>query len=1050
MTEHCNGDKKLFMMQIKHKDENKKRPVVAEKLDGDDSKLGLKVYQEAFFKIKKDTDFLRSHGVSNETKMFLILFNNCTVNQTIENINVGFCSCENHFKFINTSSNSGSVLRIINKSKKYDENFIDQFYFYTEQLDEESVNNEIGSLLCINNETVKVVLDFFYEWVEPQDCTKLWKLDVKLKLLDVLFGEFMPPRSPEDISESILNSIISKFHITVIGQENSSVLIWNEIFHEIKHFNSDLSHIAWDDCVSKQVKEKLSSRMKNSETVLMKSESITKKSVYIFMITQRKVPLFIETTNRFFGSFKCKLLRALDIYSVVFNVNKENIIFADTINVFQHFTDIEKGVYLEHSKKLEISLQGKSHIDLYSLIENDSAVKQKISADNYIELLHRKCVIGEPNDLPPYYINRQLKVPVLSQEVLGENEFMFFIFNFPKRCEIKNCKSIDLESYESIQPFYEIFDSALFSPYNIITESSEFNSDYSERIEKLSKDRTYCVLKYINNTFLFVYTNGSIEVLRPHLRFIYENDTKLIDIYKNCNINVICNNAGMGKSTFLNFINSKFSSDEWVAYIDLKKYSATIKKLKTTEELINFSYKCQTEGISDDFHDFLETLYKNLRHRIVWLVDDYEEVNEPDLLELLKSASKEGFRVWIVARPYLKLEFEKAFDVFSMELAEFNKEDQIMFIKKYLELKHRSEDDINNIMVAIDSVRHLLEDSFIGTCQQTMMLTEIFLKNENKWREQEWRIHDIYENFVQLKISDKWYIRMISKLALKVFFTDDALKKVFDLEEFAEDLHTFKSKFPKDFFIIEFGENDVPIFSHRTYAEFLAARWLVHTVQKQLEGRTPFNICHIFKMLFLKELTAVRLFFDNMLTEHLPLHSAIINKEEEKIRILVNEHANFLKTDMLGRSIFHLLSSYGNYFDIGSPPSSKNLIRNLDIHSEVVRNGENIVLNPVESGGPIEEKPNINEYLSKLPFLTGLIRIFKEDALLKLRSTDYALLSGSILELDELLYFRELVTFSPLLLTDERKYCLLFHGIRNGCKNILSAIDVRGLNNVKV
>lgn len=504
----------------------------------------------------------------------------------------------------------------------------------------------------------------------------------------------------------------------------------------------------------------------------MNGGNISKRLVYMFLVIERKVPFFIKSTNRLFDSFKSKLQCALDIYSVVFKVYEDDLSFVTETKVFRDFIDIEEKVYSKYSKKLEISFQGKADIDLYSLLKYNSLAQQRITVDNYIELLQNRCIIGEPSNLPSYYINRQMSIPVLNQQVLKENDFMFFIFTFPKRAKFKNYKSINLEHYESAQEFYEI----LGRPCNIITVSDEFNNDYLRRIERLSKNRPYYLLKYIHGDYIILlHTNSSVEMLRSYLEYVSKKDTELVEIYRNCEINIICNNAGMGKSTFLNYIHSKFSSDQWIVHIDLKKYSVAIKKIKTIDELISFSYKCHTEGLNENFHHFFEPLYRKLHHKTVWLIDDYEEINEPNLLELFKLAMKQGFRIWIVARPHLKLEFENVFGALSMELTEFNKEDQEMFIKKYLEQKNKNEDDIKNIIEAIDNIRNLLEDSFIGTCQQTMMLVEICLNHENKWREQGWHIHDIYEQFIKLKgISDSLYIRTISKMALKVFFTNNA------------------------------------------------------------------------------------------------------------------------------------------------------------------------------------------------------------------------------------------------------------------------------------
>ncbi|KAJ8925753.1 hypothetical protein NQ315_009601 [Exocentrus adspersus] len=457
----------------------------------------------------------------------------------------------------------------------------------------------------------------------------------------------------------------------------------------------------------------------------------------------------------------------------------------------------------------------------------------------------------------------------------------------------------------------------------------------------------------------------------------------------------------MGKSMFLDFIHSKLSPHHWVIYMDLKKFRDSIKGIQTTEQLISFFCECHIENVNKAYHGFLQTIHNTVHHKVVWLIDDYEEINDPKLLKLLKQAKRRGFTIWIVARPFLKSELENTFHTFSMELQEFNENDQMNFIAKYLKQQNKNEDDIKKTLIA--NMR---------------------------------RVHDIYEKFIEIKVNNEdygvdkeWYIRTISKLALRVFFQDMALTKVFDLEEFSEDKVMY-------------------LFLVTSNAEFLAARWLLHTAEKQISGRTPFNVTTNLRWLYLKELTGIRLFFDNMLTKQLPLHSAIVNKENDRAEKFNNKDY-FFQIDLLQRSVFHLVSGYGNYFDIGIP-SRKPLIllRNLDVHSHTTREDQNILLYPIESEIPQKPNANINlsRYLSEIPLVESTRQILRKDKL-KMNCFDYALLSGSLLELDALLHFRNSI---PQPLLQDTKYFLLFHCVKNGYRNILNALGVQDLNNIKI
>ncbi|KAJ8960318.1 hypothetical protein NQ318_004052 [Aromia moschata] len=282
----------------------------------------------------------------------------------------------------------------------------------------------------------------------------------------------------------------------------------------------------------------------------------------------------------------------------------------------------------------------------------------------------------------------------------------------------------------------------------------------------------------------------------------------------------------------------------------LKNVSYTTITMDVYIELINRTFQLEiisAHGISQQLESFFSELYKHMRYRTIWLIDDYEAVNQPHLLGLFKEAAEKGVRIWMVARPMIREELEDTLNIFSMGLVEFSKHDQNEFYVKYLKQKNIAPDDIEKIQRRIEKTRNLFEESFIGICQQTMMVTEICL-NRNETRDvQPLYIDDLYQEFINFKVVDLQdardvYLRTLSKLALKMFFKDSALAEVFDLEECEEDIKNFRTLYKKDFFLTGFINNEVPIFSHRTYAEFLAAQWLAQAVKKQIEKKTPSNV----------------------------------------------------------------------------------------------------------------------------------------------------------------------------------------------------------------
>ncbi|KAJ8925752.1 hypothetical protein NQ315_009600 [Exocentrus adspersus] len=176
-TEHANGQKKVFFIQVKHKLPGKERPLVAHKLDREDKDLGLKVYEKAFLETDFK-DFFERHDIQHKSKIILVLFTNHNVDQKIPNDNIGFeCGSNSQFSFINTTLTPDTILKIKNKTGKYNQHFIDKFYFYTEQLSEDSINKEICRLLEFNDATTQILVSFVSSWVDPNKdyCIKLKK-----------------------------------------------------------------------------------------------------------------------------------------------------------------------------------------------------------------------------------------------------------------------------------------------------------------------------------------------------------------------------------------------------------------------------------------------------------------------------------------------------------------------------------------------------------------------------------------------------------------------------------------------------------------------------------------------------------------------------------------------------------------------------------------------------------------------------------------------------------------------------------------------------------
>ncbi|GJQ77406.1 hypothetical protein Trydic_g1823 [Trypoxylus dichotomus] len=96
-------------------------------------------------------------------------------------------------------------------------------------------------------------------------------------------------------------------------------------------------------------------------------------------------------------------------------------------------------------------------------------------------------------------------------------------------------------------------------------------------------------------------------------------------------------------------------------------------------------------------------------------------------------------------------------------------------------------------------------------------------------------------------------------------------------------------------FITDYDKK-VPVFVHRTFAEFLVAKWLIKN------AGTP-DAAYIYEVMLKSDKADIL----NIHSEMFPLHKAILERNIKEIERLVRENVdNLLEVDDLGRSVFHL------------------------------------------------------------------------------------------------------------------------------------------------
>nr|XP_023013181.1 uncharacterized protein LOC111503175 isoform X2 [Leptinotarsa decemlineata] len=1024
-VEYKNGQKELFLVQLKHR-KGPTAPMIAKMFQSKKNDSNVECLQEAFKNITEGKKFFINNGISEDTKKFFVLYNNAEVHMgSTEDSDIE--SVVNEQNTIMESTKQRSTITKLRfepmdktdfrsflssrtfaestgyklKSKKqfhdYNQNFLDNFYFYPDQLNLEEVTPEIERLIGLKH-VADHLIHYFDEFTKPtNEKEKIVKLDVKVQVLSSIFGNFQPPAEEESCS-TLLN-IAKKFDVTLISDEQSENAVWAEIITEMRknYSENDLEISNWQHRLPENLQEQF------PHTRI--------KDLYFQMVATKKIPLYIKTDNLSLTVFLESTFSKMDVNMVIFNVKKEKLQFTN-LKIFETMGDIDKDLFDSFMKNTYISFKGKQKMKLLSIVEFDDSMKEKITVDLFIKLLGKPLKIGDEEKSESIYINRTLRIQMIEEGILEENrKIIFIICNFPPN---EKFRKLVFNGTEGIfQTYYNISN---VDPYFGLIE--EFCNVYTI-------DKSY------GCKFILRKTIGQWDVLKRHISEATKKDSELTKFFEKTEVNFICNKGGMGKSMLLKHLLKMFPPNKWVIHVELGKHRSAFDKIDNFEDFMTYFYESGLAGSDKNFPDISRQLYQycTKNEKIVLLLDDCDEVVDKKLLLFLKEALNMGVKLWIVARPGLREEFEHFFETFSMELTAFTGKDQMRFFRNFFRERSKSKQELQRKLRSIDKVRRSLENSFIGNCQQTMMLAVLFDTNEETVLKQN-RVDEIYEKFINLKIQQQYernqefIVRTVSKLALTNFFSKNILSKIFDWAEFQCDIEVFKNENSKTALVTYFDKNNIPEFTHKTYAEFLAGRWLAHTVIKQIVKETPFDLTEVVRTLYLQELTNVRFFFDSILTKSNPL----------KFR-----STGLLETDILSRNILHIYLSYGDRYDMHTVSEVEQAVRKVEEHSHIKYDDGKIL---VKVPDPVSTTKHTNDKLVKtcMPIIDIKRLCHQKDIFLNMNPVECALLSGCLKKLNEILVYNYvLADFSTM--DYNKRFILLVHCTKNHLNFILRRVD---------
>jgi ankyrin repeat protein len=802
-------------------------------------------------------------------------------------------------------------------------------------------------------------------------CLKLNKTDVRMKLAELLLTPHIQFPNLEELTtvpeeqSSLVLELFGIFDMIPFEKPPDIVLnkIWTIILEHCRTiYPCYKSTIFFDlnrDLLKKNVELPLSAFSE-------KFDQIALKRFYVMLWHIGLVPLIVKIVKdtpeheHILQAVKlCKNKLNTKKFILIDNYNFEGI---NDWKIFRNLTDLTSftNIYDFIIEQLSISLQGRESIFLNQFVKIDKRLSESITMEEIILMLDGNFVVGSDGkkNFPKYYTTRQVPKVLLSTKIFEEVDDLFVVSYSETTENVDtqfNINVIDVNKYLFLKQNENV------SNYNpkqfkmsylqkIQQNNEDINDKFlilarggctEEQFEKISSRNPLKNCHYVR--FLdkekveWIESRGGIQKIQKYRldseEFKSDDFVKDVDVLTHFSnkINLICSEPGMGKSVMMQFLKMQYSSEFWVLSINLGEHSEFFKQKHNVKEILE--HFLQIESVNSFVRKTAEIYFS--KKQIIFLWDGFDElpgVCADSVIDSVKNLASEGYSQWLSARSDLRGNLESAFTTLNLSLTQFSQQDQRYYILKHLEEKY---DPIKSIHIATKMSENISAYLNCGYFDYTgiplliHMFVEIYLRTPEDQMNDVLIITltDMYDAFIRTRFNilferaetdpENYYMRQIQEqyldsqlplyeiAAVKASFEEELFQSLnLNCDELMNEVEETEDSLG---LIVRINDYGIPVFTHKTYEEFLTTSWISKNYKDHL---------NLLVVLFQENHRNIRFMFDMILAKDSSVHLAILYRNLETLKL----HEDQIKNcrDNAGRSALHLACSWGSTY----PPVS--------------------------------------------------------------------------------------------------------------------------------